>query len=483
MKSWSFKNTVREAQFAGQFYAEDIAVLENQLDEFFTTVSNEEKPDEKDNSANSILRALISPHAGYVFSGEVAASAFHQIPDDAIYERIFILASSHRFSFDGAAVYCEGNYKNPLGEINVDNHFCKQLVKQSPVFKNKIDAHIYEHSIEVQLPFLQHKIKSKINLVPIILGTQDPETCKKIAEELQPWFTSENLFIISTDFSHYPNYEDACNIDEKTADAVCSNNPEQLLAVLEQNKQLNIGNLATSLCGWTSVLTLLYLAQSSNLTFKKLKYLNSGDAKLYHDRKRVVGYWAIAVNEKNERFQITSDEKREMLTKAFNAIETYLKTGKKRDIEDPWSEGILNEKTGVFVSVYVNNELRGCIGSFASEKTLNHLIQKTAVSSVKDRRFNAIEPEDIKNMELEISVLSPMKKIESVNEIAMGKHGIYIHKNISSGTYLPQVAIKTGWSREEFLGHCARDKAGIGWDGWKTADIFIYEAAIVRGTR
>lgn len=483
MRNWSFRNKVREAQFAGQFYSDNCVELENQIDDFFTDVSEVEKTNGANFVENDILRAVISPHAGYVFSGEVAATAFHQIPEDAIYERIFIVASSHRLSFDGAAVYCDGNYSNPLGEIVVDTNFCKQLVRQSSVFKNKSEAHIYEHSIEVQLPFLQHRIKNKINLVPIVLGTHEPETCRKVADELKPWFTPESLFVISTDFSHYPNYDDANKIDDKTADAICSNNPQKLLAVLEENKNLNINNLTTSLCGWTSVLTLLYLTQNSNLHFEKLKYMNSGDAKLYHDRKRVVGYWAISVSEKHEKFRITDEEKNELLTKAFNSIETYLKSGKRSEIEDSWSGGILNEQTGVFLSVYIDHTLRGCIGAFAQEKTLNQLIQKIAVSAVKDRRFDAVELDEMKHMELEISVLSPMKKIDSINEIVLGKHGIYIQKNISSGTLLPQVATKTGWSVEEFLGHCSRDKAGIGWDGWKTADIFVYEAVIFRGTR
>ncbi len=419
-----------------------------------------------------------------MFSGKVAAAAYQQIPANAEFERIFIIASSHRYSFDGAAVYYNGNYTTPLGEINVDIQFCKQLANQSTLFENRTEAHIYEHSIEVQLPFLQHRLNNQINLVPIILGTNDPNTCKKIASELQQWFTPENLFVISTDFSHYPNFDDAYKIDAKTANAICTNNPEQLLSVLERNKLLKINNLATSLCGWTSVLTLLHLSQSANLQFKKLKYMNSGDSKLYHDRKRVVGYWAISVAEKNDTFfLISEDEKTELLATAFNSVETYLKTGKRGNIKNSSSKGILNEKTGVFVSVYVKEKLQGCVGSFASEKTLNQLIQKIAVSALKDKRFDEIRLKDLENMELEISVLSSLKKINSVNEIVLGKHGIYIQENFRTGTLLPQVATKYDWNLEQFLGYCSRDKAGIGWNGWKTADIFTFETVIFRGTK
>jgi hypothetical protein len=135
----------------------------------------------------------------------------------------------------------------------------------------------------------------------------------------------------------------------------------------------------------------------------------------------------------------------------------------------------------VFVSIYVKGELRGCIGNFAQEETLNDLIQRMAVSAACDHRFKNLQPDEADDMELEISVLSPLQKIESVAEIEPGKHGIYIKKGLNSGTFLPQVAKKTGWNLEEFLGHCARDKAGFSWDGWKDAEIYTYEAFVFRG--
>lgn len=133
------------------------------------------------------------------------------------------------------------------------------------------------------------------------------------------------------------------------------------------------------------------------------------------------------------------------------------------------------------MSIYIENELRGCIGSFAQKKPLNELVQKMAVSASCDGRFDTVKPEELDKMELEISVLSPLKKIKSKDEIELGKHGIYIINGSFKGTFLPQVATKTGWNVEEFLGHCSRDKAGIGWDGWKKADLFTYEAVIFKG--
>lgn len=141
----------------------------------------------------------------------------------------------------------------------------------------------------------------------------------------------------------------------------------------------------------------------------------------------------------------------------------------------------LKQACGNFVSIYIKEELRGCIGYLQNEAPLYESIQKTALSAAtKDTRFSPLMKNEIKSMQLEISVLSPLKKITDINKIVPGKHGIYIKKGLYSGTYLPQVAKKTKWTVEEMLGHCSRDKAGIGWLGWKDADIFTYEAIVFR---
>ncbi len=465
---------VREPVFAGKFYPATQHALHNQLEELFGYVKKEplsQKPP----------LALISPHAGYVFSGKTAASAFSQIPKNTAYKRVFVIASSHQFIFGGASVYKSGNYSTPLGELKTDIELADKLGKAAEVFHFNAEAHQFEHSLEVQLPFLQYKLGNNFMLVPVILGTNNPNDCKEIAKVLQPYFQPENLFVISTDFSHYPEYEEAVDNDMDTARAICSNNPQKLQQALKINEKKKIRHLATSLCGWTSVLTLLYLTENKDVTYHKVNYTNSGDGEFYGDKKRVVGYWAISVTEEEPEFTVSEEEKKELLKKAKNSIVNFLKTGKRGKPSPPDTEGVLNEQAGVFVSVYVNGELRGCIGNFAQDDSLSDLVQRMAVSAACDRRFVNIHYDDLENLELEISVLSPMKKIDSIDEIELGRHGIYIKKGFNSGTFLPQVADKTGWDLEEFLGHCSRDKAGLDWDGWKTAELYTYEAAIFRG--
>ncbi|HKJ79287.1 MAG TPA: AmmeMemoRadiSam system protein A, partial [Prolixibacteraceae bacterium] len=180
-------------------------------------------------------------------------------------------------------------------------------------------------------------------------------------------------------------------------------------------------------------------------------------------------------------FQLKKEEQSELLLLAKEAIGTKL-SGGKPSATGHLKKGILGSPAGAFVSVYVKGELRGCIGNFGSTgKTLGEVVQKSAISAINDSRFRPLHKDEQKDMELEISVLSPLKKIESVSEIELGRHGIYIKKGLHSGTFLPQVASKTGWALDEFLGRCSRDKAGLSWDGWKKADLFTYEAFVFRG--
>lgn len=471
-----FKNTsgnIKKAAFAGAFYPG----TKNELQKELRLLFKKAKPVK----THLIPRALVVPHAGYVFSGKVAASVYNQIPENSNYKRVFVLASSHQFHFGGASVYNKGNYKTPLGEIEVDIKLANKLINSSDYFQPKLNVHENEHSLEVQLPFLQYKLGTKFMLVPIILGTNSAEECEKVATVLKPYFTPENLFVISSDFSHYPTYSDAKRVDRLTIQAICSNNPEQLLQTINENKKLEISNLTTSLCGWTSVLTLLYLNNKKTTTFIEIDYQNSGDAKTYGGKQSVVGYAGLAIYENNDVFFVSEDEKKELLEKARIAITKFVQTGKRSKPSPTISSGILNKKAGVFISIYINNELRGCIGGFAQEKSLKHMTQEMAVSAACDSRFDAVEKSELENMVVEISVLSPLKEINDIKIIELGKHGIFINQGLNSGTFLPQVAKKTGWNLKEFLGHCARDKAGIGWHGWKTAEISIFEAVIFKG--
>lgn len=470
----------RQPVVAGRFYDSDPDKLRTNLKELFS--------DAEKNISENVL-AIISPHAGYPCSGVVAATGFNQIDNNKEYENIFILASSHNIQFNGASIYNIGNYNTPLGTVKVNIPLAKKLVNKYNFFSYHPDAHRNEHSLEVQLPFLQYIMKKNFQIVPIVLGTQDPEMCNNISKALKPYFNSDNLFIISSDFSHYPAYEEAKVVDKATADAILSNSPDQLIEVIGKNSKRGVSDLSTSLCGWTSVMTLLCMTENNpDITVSQIQYKNSGET--CGDRKSVVGYQSIVFSsgkpiksapqdEKEETFVLTDKDKKDLLRIARNTIEEYINNNNIPGIvTEGFSETLLT-KCGAFVTLHKHGALRGCIGRFKPDDPLYKVIQNMAVSSsTRDKRFPKVTSKEIKDLEIEISVLTPMKKIESIDEIQLGKHGIYIKKGHMSGTFLPQVATDTKWTKEEFLGHCSRDKAGLGWEGWKNADVFIYKAIV-----
>ena len=465
----------RQPAVAGQFYPADKTELTGMLKELFGKATPSK-------GINKVL-AVICPHAGYVYSGEVAASSFNQIDASKQYDNIFIIGSSHYVAFEGASIYDKGNFVTPLGTVAVNISLAKELIDRYTFFSDREDAHLREHCIEVQVPFLQYCMNKKFKIVPIVLGTQTPEMCKNIAAALRQYLSPRNLFVISTDFSHYPPYEYAATVDSATGNAILSNSPMNLLKTMDSNARLGVPNLATSLCGWTSVLTLLYMTENnSSISLIPIVYKNSGDSQA-GDKSRVVGYYSIIVASKPRKeraeFDLSTKDKDDLLSIARTAIEHYVAKSSIPEIDTENLSPNVKQPCGAFVTLHENNQLRGCIGRFEPNEPLYRIVQQMAIAAAtQDYRFPPVRTEELKKIDLEISVLTPLRKINSIDEIELGKHGIYIKKGMQSGTFLPEVATETHWTKEEFLGHCAQEKAGIGWDGWKDSDIYVYEALV-----
>ena len=480
------RTTDRQPYAAGRFYAGDSVTLRKELAKLFENCK-------KSPHLNKV-RAIISPHAGYVFSGKIAASAFSSLDPNSTYSNIFIIGSSHIMAFDGASVYATGDYLTPLGRATVNSEIAANLKRGNSVFNFPETAHGQEHSIEVQLPFIQYYFKKQPKIVPVIIGSGSEKTIKKIAEALKPWFTDDNLFVISSDFSHYPDYSDAVASDKLTAAGFASQNPDAFLKTLDSNANRQIPGLVTSMCGWTSGLTLLYLMQGNpNFETKIIDYANSGDSQ-NGNKDEVVGYNAIAISEKNledngkdfdaNKISFTEKEKNQLFEIARNSIKTMLFEEKEYETDKKNFPAIFSVPMGAFVTLKIDGSLRGCIGRFISSAPLYEVVQASALSSAfEDPRFPPLTKDEFKKTEMEITVLGPLKKINSINELILGKHGIYIKKGMRSGTMLPQVAIENNWTVEQFLGYTSRDKAGIGWDGWKDAELFIYDGIVLEESK
>lgn len=463
---------IRKPAVAGQFYAGDAQELRQDLKECFLKCNA---------SPLEHVQAIIVPHAGYVFSGVTAASAFASISPEAQYEHIFLLGPSHHVYLDKASVNVEATeYATPLGNVPVDTALCKSLLAKSDAFTYNNRAHDSEHCLEVELPFMQYHFKKVAPIVPIIIATQKLSVLKEIAHTLQPYMNEKNLFVISSDFSHYPAYLDAKWVDGLTKDSIMTGKAEAFVNATLHNQELNIDSLATSACGEAAIATLLMMTeQDANIHPHHIMYCNSGDSP-YGGKDRVVGYHSFVFTRdeaKKNGFSLDEDEKKMLKQIAYDAIKTTLE-GKAYQQPSHLTEK-LKTKCGAFVSLHKQGRLRGCIGHFGEDIPLYETVYRMAkAAAFEDPRFPRVSRDELPDIDIEISVLTPMKRIHSIDEFQLGKQGIYMRKGYHAGTFLPQVADEVNWNKEEFLGHCAQDKAGIGWDGWKTAELYIYEAIV-----
>ena len=465
----------RKPAVAGSFYPASAKEIKSMLGGWLHPSGND---------ALTPPRAIIVPHAGYVFSGEVAASAYNRIPPGHQYKRVFLLGPSHRAGFAGASVDTVYSFaETPLGKVPIDISLGKRLISEGKgafTFWSEA-AHDGEHCLEVQLPFLQMVFGDVPPIVPIVIGTERLSVIQNIAKALEPYFNEDNLFIISSDFSHYPSYEDARSSDLYLAETITTGGLEEFLKALRQIDKQDFPGQGTAACGACAIAVLLEMmdAQGRDSFYAEhVMYRNSGDS-IYGDKDRVVGYNSIVFTSSDHLFHFTQEEKEKMIATARSSIYSYL--GLKYD-GDASPVGVLKEKGyGVFVTLNINGNLRGCIGRFTSPSSLHSTIRDMARSAAfDDPRFPALSKKEAPEIEIEVSVLSPLKRIQSIDEFKLGRDGIYMIKGYNHGTFLPQVAKETGWNTEEFLGHCARDKAGIGYYGWKDAELYTYQTEVVK---
>ena len=469
---------IHQPAVAGQFYPADAETLTAIVEGFLDSASTR---------ADRPVQAVIVPHAGYGFSGAVAAEAYAAISPAAVYERIFIIGPGHREAFRGAAVDGSSEvYSMPLGDVSVDTRTCLELAAADSVFHNRRKPFEKEHCLEVQIPFLQVRLKRLPPIVPVIISSVDGNDLGRIVRVLKPYFTQENLFVISSDFSHYPSYDDACKVDRATGDAILSGSVEEFLNTLLDNARQRIPGLATSACGQLPIAALLMMMEGrDDLEIRHLDYRNSGDSQ-YGDKDGVVGYHAFTVvykepvrqEDSESGFALTDQEKAILLETARRSIETAFE-GKYWLPSDTQLTQTLKVECGAFVTLHLHGRLRGCIGNLVGVRPLYKTVAEMArAAAFEDDRFRPLTREELEQVHIEISVLSPLRQISSPDELVLGRDGVLMVKDGRSGTFLPQVADETGWSKEEFLGHCARDKAGIGWNGWKDADLYVYQADV-----
>jgi hypothetical protein len=466
---------IRQPAAAGTFYPDDPTELKNKISNL---LSNSEL--RIDNS--KIINLLIVPHAGYEYSGSVAAAGFKQI-QTSNYDKVILLGASHQSYFEGIAVDENTAWQTPLGQVNIDLVTAQKIVDADESFNFNSSAHSQDHSLEVQLPFLQ-TVLDNFKIVPILLGQATEKDVNNLANTIHQNLTANTLLVISTDLSHYPSYDLANSIDERTINSILTGDPEKFEKKANEQMSQGYPNLDTVACAEKAVKTGMIIAQNFDGNWQLIKYANSGDA--VGEKSRVVGYAAIvhlgggSLPVSSEVDKLNQNQKESLLGLARETLEGYIKEAKKpkASITDP----ALQEQLGCFVTLRKNGQLRGCMGEFSPTTPLwQTVIDRTVVAATQDPRFSPVEPDELKDISLEISVLSKPEPIDDWQKIELGIHGVIVQKGNRSGTYLPQVGTEHNWNNiEDFLSNLCQSKAGLPADCYKdkNVDLLTYTADV-----
>lgn len=457
---------IREPAVAGAFYPDTKQELEETINKF---ISQAKIP-----KTGKHVRGLIVPHAGYAYSGQVAACGFKILQEQEI-DTVILIGNSHRERFKGASVYPRGYYQTPLGKIEIDQNLADRIINFHENISFHESAHRLEHCLEVQLPFLQ-TVLNKFKIVPVIIGNQ-PGAVEILVSALRGLIDSKTLLIASSDLSHYPEYEQAKYCDHKVIEAILTGNRINLQTTVSDLETENIPNLQTCACAQQAIEVVMELMKDKQINL--LNYANSGDLEI-GDKSQVVGYAAIAfTTDKLETNQLNASEQQKLIQIARQAVETFVKTGHKLQISNSFSK--LEKYLGAFVTLKNQDQLRGCIGRFQPNIPLYKVVRDMAIAAAsEDHRFKPVTEQELEDLSYEISVLSPLKKVNSWKEIDLGRHGVQIKKGVHSGVFLPQVAEQNNWDLDTFMNILCTQKAGLSADCWKDpqTEIYIFTAQV-----
>ncbi|MBW2975983.1 AmmeMemoRadiSam system protein B [Candidatus Woesearchaeota archaeon] len=449
---------IREPVVAGTWYPGTEAGLKSAINEYLDNV--------KKARLNGAIKAIIVPHAGYRASGQVAAVAFNQLDD--IYDTVILLGPSHGYPLYGASILNVTHYKTPLGEVPLSKKV-KALLEED-IIKTIPEAHSEEHSLEIELPFLQQAL-AKFELIPILVGNIDPGSFQEV---LLKHIDDKTLIVVSVDLSHYHPYDEAKQLDSYSIGRILGLDSDGIF-----NAEID--------APW-AVSTLINIAKEKNWKPVLLYYANSGDT--LGDKSAVVGYSAIAfvessAKEKEEKEPLTKEEQKFLLKLARDTLESYLKTGKKPDIGKTKLTPALKQVQGCFTTLNKNHDLRGCIGHILPQEELYKCVMDNAISAaLHDPRFEPVKYDELKDIKIEISALTVPKKLSFSSGEDLKKKlrpmvdGVVLKQGWRQSTYLPQV-----WEqlpdKEEFLSSLCT-KGGMKPDCWEDTktEVQTYQAFV-----
>ncbi len=477
---------IRKSAIAGSWYPGESSSLKKLISKYLDEAPKQKVP------KNKSVCALIVPHAGYAYSGKCAAYSFKQLQDIRKIKRVFVLAPSHRAWFTGASITSADAYETPLGLAEIDKELVKKL-RKNPLVTEVPNAHIDEHSLEIQIPFLQVVLKD-FKLVPIVIGDVNYEQAKALGKLIAENIGPNDIIVASGDFTHFGaafNYtpfssniaERLTELDLGLADIILK---KDVKGIFDYKNKTGI-----TCCG-VKVFAVLAAALPKTAVGEQLLYYKSGDMDKSYEHSvsyvSAVFYENINKDQKKimkeekqiepEETVLTKEEKQTLLKIARDTLTSHV-TGKgKPDLKNYVLTDRLKEKTGAFVTLHKNGQLRGCIGYIQGVAPLAETVRENACNaSTEDPRFPKVQPSELEDIDIEVSVMSPLRKISSPDEVVAGKHGVILKKGYNQGVFLPQVATEQGWNRETFLKQLGL-KAGLDTDAYKTAELLVFTAEV-----
>jgi len=423
---------IRNPVVAGQFYPGTSSQLRAMIEALVDKKSVKEE-----------VIGLVSPHAGYIYSGPVAGATISRIK---FKDTFIIMGPNHTGLGKPCSIMTEGTWATPLGEVEIDSELGKKILTISSHLEEDQIAHLHEHSIEVQLPFLQY-FKSDIKIVPIVLAYSTSANYKEIGREIAQAvrkLNKEVVIIASSDMTHYEPHETAQKKDNQAIEAILDLNEDELLRRVED---LNI-----SMCGYAPVISLISAAKELGATGAELvRYQTSGDTS--GDYSSVVGYAGILIKKV---------EMHPLAKLAKETVETYVKEGKIPQLPDELTPE-MKERAGVFVSIHKFDELRGCIGTFEPqrENVAKEIITNAINSATRDPRFPPVASGELKDLEYSVDVLTSPEPVESQDQLDPKKYGVIVEHGFRKGLLLPDLE---GVDTVDYQIDICRQKAGINPD-------------------
>jgi MEMO1 family protein len=458
---------------AGQFYPKSAATLKAAVQAMLADAlaPRPERP-----------IAIVVPHAGYIYSGQIAADAYRQAAAHR-YDTVVIVGTNHTDGgFRRIAILPGSSFPTPLGAAPIDQALVGALQKEDPDCVLDAAPHRAEHSVEVQVPFVQ-QVFPNARIVPVVVGRPDRAMCERFGRALAAVSKGRSVLLVaSSDLSHYPSAQNAAPVDRRTIQAIAGLDVGALYQTEFGETGPAVPELVTHACGSAPVMAVMTAARALGATRGvAISYANSADVAV-GEPDRVVGYGAVVFTGGEAGSDVTAitattadpgplqaDDKKALLAYARNTLTRYLNT-ETLPLARGFSGRVIRNR-GVFVTLKKHGELRGCIGHIPSDMPMLSLVGRMALeSALNDPRFPKVASSELRDLEIEVSVLTPPKPVNGPSDIVVGRDGVFLNADGTGAVFLPQVAPEQGWNRDQMLDNLCL-KAGLPANRWRRAGV------------